>query len=46
MAISRTVISAHWLTDTLAGAACGAALAVLVWSLLHRRAIDPAADPA
>jgi membrane-associated phospholipid phosphatase len=33
MALSRTVIDAHWLTDTVAGAVCGAALAVLVWSL-------------
>ena len=36
MAISRTVIDAHWLTDTVAGAACGTAMAVLVWALaLH-----------
>jgi undecaprenyl-diphosphatase len=33
MALSRTVVGAHWLTDTLAGAACGSALAVLVWAL-------------
>jgi undecaprenyl-diphosphatase len=31
MALSRTVLDAHWLTDTFAGAACGAALTVLVW---------------
>lgn len=33
MALSRTVLDDHWLTDTLGGAACGAALAVLGWSL-------------
>jgi membrane-associated phospholipid phosphatase len=30
MAISRTYLSAHWLTDTLAGACIGTGLA-LVW---------------
>lgn len=45
MALTRTVLDAHWLTDTLGGAACGAALAVLVWSLvLPSRAFAPVAD--
>jgi undecaprenyl-diphosphatase len=30
MAISRTVLAAHWLTDTIAGAAIGTGMA-LVW---------------
>jgi undecaprenyl-diphosphatase len=46
MALSRTVLDAHWLTDTFAGAACGAALAVLVWSLVgaggRRRDVESA----
>ena len=34
MALSRTVVDAHWLTDTLAGAVCGASTALLVDALL------------
>jgi membrane-associated phospholipid phosphatase len=30
MAVSRTVIDAHWLTDTVAGAVCGAGTAAVV----------------
>ena len=34
MAVSRTVLDAHWLTDTVAGAACGAGVAALAVALL------------
>ncbi|RIX27884.1 phosphatase PAP2 family protein [Amnibacterium setariae] len=34
MAVSRTVVDAHWLTDTIAGAACGAAVAALTVAVL------------
>jgi undecaprenyl-diphosphatase len=34
MAVSRTVVDAHWLTDTIAGAVCGASTAVLLDALL------------
>lgn len=33
MALSRTYLAVHWLTDTIAGALFGAGMAVLVWSL-------------
>jgi undecaprenyl-diphosphatase len=41
VAASRVVIGAHWLTDTIAGAVEGAAVALLVWggwSVLRARA--------
>ena len=34
MALSRTVVDAHWLTDTAAGAVCGAGVAAAVVALL------------
>jgi membrane-associated phospholipid phosphatase len=34
MALSRTVVDAHWLTDTAAGAACGAGVTAVVVALL------------
>jgi membrane-associated phospholipid phosphatase len=34
MALSRTVLDAHWLTDTVAGAVCGASTAALVAAAL------------
>lgn len=34
MAVSRTIVSAHWLTDTIGGAMLGAAVALLVATLL------------
>ena len=37
MALSRTVVDAHWLTDTAAGALCGAGVAAVVVALLAPR---------
>jgi undecaprenyl-diphosphatase len=45
MAVSRTYLGVHWLTDTIGGVLLGAAVAVLVWapfaSKLHREAAQP-----
>lgn len=44
MAVGRTLIGAHWLTDTIGGAFCGAGAALVVWSLAAPPA--PAVLPA
>lgn len=43
MALSRTYLGAHWVSDTLGGALLGVAVALLVWAPLARRleAEDP-----
>jgi undecaprenyl-diphosphatase len=40
MALSRTYLGAHWVTDTVGGILIGAAMAVLVWVLFATRVRD------
>ncbi len=37
MAVSRTYVGAHWLSDTIGGALVGAGMALLVWVLFARK---------
>lgn len=37
MALSRTYLGAHWVSDTLGGAVLGAAVAILLWAALATR---------
>jgi undecaprenyl-diphosphatase len=41
MALSRTLIDAHWLTDTVAGALCGAGVAAVVVAVLLPEVTPP-----
>lgn len=40
MALSRTYLGAHWLTDTLGGILVGAGVAILVWAVFAPRLDD------
>jgi len=45
MALSRTYLGAHWVTDTLGGVLVGAGVAVLVWAAFGDRLAVSGAEP-
>lgn len=45
MALSRTYLGAHWLTDTLGGLLVGAGVAVLCWAAFSLRLLAPSLPP-
>lgn len=45
MALSRTYLGAHWLSDTVGGAMIGAGIAVIVWAPLATRLIREQKQP-
>lgn len=46
MALSRTYLGAHWLTDTVGGVLVGAGVAVLCWAGFALRLLAPSRPPA
>lgn len=45
MAVSRTYLGAHWLSDTIGGLLLGAGVAVIVWAPLAYRLAEESARP-
>lgn len=45
MAVSRTYLGAHWISDTIGGLLLGAGVAVIVWTPLAHRLAREAAEP-
>ncbi|MET3566199.1 undecaprenyl-diphosphatase [Leifsonia sp. 563] len=45
MAVSRTYLGAHWISDTIGGLLLGAGVAVIVWAPLAHRLAREAAEP-
>ncbi len=45
MALSRTYLGAHWLTDTVGGLLVGAGVAVLCWAAFSLRLVTPSLPP-
>jgi undecaprenyl-diphosphatase len=45
MAVSRTYLGAHWISDTIGGLLLGAGVAVIVWTPLAYRLAAEATRP-